>query len=99
MDQNRIHPVYKLLNNAESNLRQAINLSNHCLHSFVNILAIARSLESNQSAATLISVQDWLQSFLVILQDNIRHYRVHQDQVRHWVCLISLRRNRGPLDQ
>ena len=79
--------LYNRLNTAENNLRTAISFSNDCFRSFNNISIIARSLESNRGAQTLIAIQDWLQVFLVKVRHNVQHYRLLRDQLRQWYRL------------
>ena len=79
--------LYARLQRAENELRTAINFSNACLRTFYNISIIARSLENSQGAQTLIAVQDSLQSFLILLRDNVNHYRLNRDQLRRWYRL------------
>ena len=77
---------------SERNLSSAVRISNHCFRTFINISRISNEVDSNEGIEALIPFLDWLQSFLIILRDNVKHFRVERNQLREWYQLrLSLR--------
>ena len=77
---------------SERNLSSAVRISNHCFRTFINIARISNEVDSNEGIEALIPFLDWLQSFLIILRDNVKHFRVERNQLREWYQLrLSLR--------
>ena len=63
------------LRGVDNNIRRSIVFSNENYRLFCNIAVIARSPEVNSRSKIIIPFQEWLQSFLIEIRNNIKYQR------------------------
>ena len=82
-----------ILEGSERKLQQAINLSNGTFRLFNNLCFLEQNEEGRLRSHITVPLQDWLQSFLLLLRDNTRHHQNVRSTIIDWV------RSRGILPE
>ena len=85
--------LLNILEGAERNLQKASNLSNGAVRLFNNLSLLVQNEEGRLRTNIIVPLQDWLQSFLPQLRNNILHHRNIRHTIIDWV------RSRGILPE